>query len=461
MGTEAFCNKSDLVMFKKVLIANRGEIALRVLKALKELDIKSVIVYSRADEKSIPVMLADERICIGPPKSSESYLNIPAVISAAEISGAEAIHPGYGFLSENPIFAEICEASGINFIGPPSPIIQMMGDKSNARQTMKKAGLPILEGSEEPVLSLSEAKKIASKIGFPIILKAVAGGGGKGMRVVSNKKELEEAFPIAQNEAEAAFSNPSLYLERYLEGARHVEVQIMADNYGNALAVGERECSVQRKHQKIIEETPSPALDERKRRRLLKLSEQAAKEIGYRSLGTFEFLVDKHGEFYFMEANTRVQVEHPITEMVTGIDLVKEQIKMAAGEKLNYHHEIIPRGHSIECRICAEDPETFAPSPGKIDFLYLPSGFGIRVETAIYSGYEIPPYYDSLIAKIIVHAPTRIEAIRKMKSALLSTIITGVKTNIPLHLKILDNPSFITGEYDIHFLEDFLRERKS
>lgn len=447
-------------MFKKVLIANRGEIALRIIRALNELGIRNVLVYSKADEKSLPVMLADEKICIGPPKSSESYLNIPSIISAAEVSGADAIHPGYGFLSENPLFAEICETSGLVFIGPPASIIQMMGDKSNARQTMKRAGLPILEGSENPVSSISEARKIASKIGFPIILKAVAGGGGKGMRVVRNKKELEEAFPVAQSEAESAFSNPALYIERYLEGARHVEVQIMADNYGNVVAVGERECSVQRKHQKIIEETPSPALDERKRKRILKLSEHAAKAIGYRSLGTFEFLVDRYGEFYFMEANTRIQVEHPITEMVTGIDLVKEQIKMAAGEKLNIDSDIIPRGHSIECRICAEDPKTFAPSPGKIEFLYLPSGFGIRVESAIYTGYEIPPYYDSLIAKIIVHAPTREEAIRKMRSALNSTIIVGVKTNIPLHLKILEHPSFVSGNYDIHFLENLLSEKE-
>lgn len=447
-------------MFKKVLVANRGEIALRIIRVLNEMGVKSVLVYSKADEKSLPVMLADEKICIGPPRSSESYLNIPAIIAAAEISKAEAIHPGYGFLSENPLFAEICETSNMVFIGPPSSIIQLMGDKSNARQTMKKAGLPILEGSEEPVFSVSEARKIASKIGFPMILKAVAGGGGKGMRVVRNKRELEEVFPIAQSEAESAFSNPALYIERYLEGARHVEVQIMADNYGNVVALGERECSVQRKHQKIIEETPSPALDERTRKKLLKLSEKAAKEIGYRSLGTFEFLVDKHGEFYFMEANTRIQVEHPITEMVTGINLVEEQIRMSTGERLELDHEPLPRGHSIECRICAEDPETFAPSPGRIDFLYLPSGFGIRVESAIYTGYEIPPYYDSLIAKIIVHAPTRIEAIRKMKSALRSTIIVGVKTNIPLHLRILDHPSFVRGDYDIHFLENLLSEKE-
>lgn len=447
-------------MFEKVLIANRGEIALRIIRALNEVGVKSVLVYSKADEKSLPVMLADEKICIGPPRSKESYLNMPAIISAAEISGAEAIHPGYGFLSENPLFAEICETSNLVFIGPPSSIIKLMGDKSNARQTMKKAGLPILEGSEEPVSSISEARKTASKIGFPLILKAVAGGGGKGMRVVRNKRELEEAFPVAQSEAESAFSNPALYIERYLEGARHVEVQIMADNYGNVVAVGERECSIQRKHQKIIEETPSSALDERTRRKLLKLSEKGAKEIGYKSLGTFEFLVDKHGEFYFMEANTRIQVEHPITEMVTGIDLVKEQIKMSAGEKLKLNSEPAPRGHSIECRICAEDPETFTPSPGRIDFLYLPSGFGIRVESAIYTGNEIPPYYDSLIAKIIVHAPTRIEAIRKMKSALRSTIIVGVKTNIPLHLRILEHPSFIKGDYDIHFLENLLSEKE-
>ncbi|MGQ9617574.1 MAG: acetyl-CoA carboxylase biotin carboxylase subunit [Candidatus Aminicenantia bacterium] len=448
-------------MFKKVLVANRGEIALRIIRALKELGMRNVIVYSKADEKSLPVMLADEKICIGPPKSSESYLNIPAIISAAEVSGAEAIHPGYGFLSENPLFAEICETSKITFIGPPSSIIQLMGNKSSARQAMKKAGLPIIEGSEEPVSSIAEARKIASRIGFPIILKAVAGGGGKGMRVVRSKRELEEYFPIAQSEAESAFSNPALYIEKFLEGARHIEVQIIGDIYGNVIAVGERECSLQRKHQKIIEETPTPALDERRRRKLLKVAEHAAKEIRYKSLGTFEFLVDKHGDFYFIEANTRIQVEHPITEMVTGIDLVKEQIKIADGERLSIQEEIVARGHSIECRICAEDPETFSPSPGKIDFLYLPSGFGVRVESAIYSGYEIPPYYDSLIAKIIVHAPTRIEAIKKMKAVLHSTIIVGVKTNIPLHLRILDNPSFISGNYDIHFLETLLSEKRS
>ncbi|MEW6455129.1 MAG: acetyl-CoA carboxylase biotin carboxylase subunit [Acidobacteriota bacterium] len=445
-------------MFSKVLVANRGEIALRIVKALKELEIKSVIVYSEADAKSLPAQLADEKICVGPPKSSESYLNIPAIISAAEISKADAIHPGYGFLSENPMFAEICETSGISFIGPSSSIIKLMGDKNEARQTMKKEGVPIIEGTENPITNLREAKKFASKIGFPVMLKAVAGGGGKGMRVVHNQRELETIFPVAQAEASSSFGNPSMYIEKFLEKARHIEIQILADNYRNVIAIGERECSIQRRHQKILEEAPSVALDERTRKRMMRIVEKAAESIGYRSLGTFEFLLDEKENFYFMEANTRVQVEHPVTEAIYSIDLIKEQIKLAAGEKLNVRRDLLPRGHSIECRINAEDPFTSSPSPGKIEFLALPSGNGVRVDSAIYCGYEIPPHYDSLVAKIIVHGNSRDEAIKRMRAALLSTIIVGVKTNIPLHLKILDDYDFRQGSYDIHFMERFLKE---
>ncbi|MCP2520806.1 acetyl-CoA carboxylase biotin carboxylase subunit [Candidatus Aminicenantes bacterium AC-335-K20] len=445
-------------MFSKVLIANRGEIALRILRACKELGLKTVIVYSEADKNSLPVLLADEKVCIGPPKASDSYLNVASIISAAEITRADAVHPGYGFLAENPRFAEICENHGIKFIGPPAEIIRLMGDKQKARQTMKNAKLPIIPGSNEVVNSLREAKKIISSIGYPVMLKAVAGGGGKGMRIVHSSSQLEEAFQIAQAEAEASFGNPSLYIEKYLEDARHIEVQVIGDSTGKVVALAERECSVQRKHQKIIEETPSPAVNEKLRKKLLKDVEQAASAIGYQSLGTFEFLMDKDGNYYFMEANTRVQVEHPITEMIYDIDLVKEQIKIAGGEKISFDKNLEKRGHSIECRINAEDPENFTPSPGKIEFSALPGGPGIRIDTAIYSGYEIPPFYDSLIAKIIVHASNREEAINKMKVALETTTIVGIKTNIPLHLNILANSSFKKGDYNIRFMENFLKK---
>lgn len=445
-------------MFSKVLIANRGEIALRIIRACKELGLKTVIIHSEVDRNSLPVLLADEKVCIGPPKASESYLNIASIISAAEITKADAIHPGYGFLAENPRFAEICETSGIKFIGPPAEIIRLMGDKQKARQTMKNAKLPIIPGSKEVVNNLREAKKIISSIGYPVILKAVAGGGGKGMRIVHSSSQLEEAFQIAQTEAEAAFGNPSLYIEKYLEDARHIEVQVIGDSSGKVVAFAERECSIQRKHQKIIEETPSPAVNEKLRKKLIKEVEQAVSTIGYQSLGTFEFLMDKNGNYYFMEANTRVQVEHPITEMIYNIDLVKEQIKLAAGEKISFDKDLEKRGHSIECRINAEDPENFVPSPGKIEFLALPGGPGVRVDTAIYNGYEIPPFYDSLIAKIIVHAPNRDEAINKMKVALETTTIVGIKTNIPLHLSILSNSSFKKGDYNIRFMENFSKK---
>ena len=446
-------------MFSKILVANRGEIALRVIRSCKELGIKTVAVFSEADRHSLPAMLADESVCIGPAKASESYLNIPNILSAAEITRAEAIHPGYGFLAENARFAEICHNSGYVFIGPPPEIIRLMGDKNKARQAMKKAGLPVIPGSEVILEDVNEAKKIAQKIGYPVIIKAAAGGGGKGMRICRNATQLEEQFPMAQNEAKAAFGDPSLYLEKYLSGARHIEIQIIGDYKGNVIAFGERECSIQRKYQKIIEETPSPFIDERTRRKMVKAAQEAAEEIGYKSLGTFEFLVDEKKRFYFMEANTRVQVEHPITEMVYGINLIKAQIRVAAGEKVNFPVGVERRGHAIECRINAEDPETFIPSPGKIDFLVFPGGEGIRVDSAAYAGCQIPPDYDSLIAKIITYAPTRPLAISKMKAALETTTIVGIKTNIPLLLNILSNTDFINGNYNIQFMEKFLCQK--
>jgi len=443
-------------MFSKILIANRGEIALRIIRSAKELGIKTVAVFSESDRTSLHVMLADEKICIGPAKASDSYLNIPNLLSAAELTKADAIHPGYGFLAENARFAEICESSGIAFIGPPPHIIRLMGDKNRARQAMKKAGLPIIPGSDETIDDLGEAKKIAQKIGFPVIVKAAAGGGGKGMRIARTAAQLEEQLPIAQNEAKSAFGDPSLYIEKYLPSAHHIEIQVIGDKKGNVLALGERECSVQRKYQKVIEETPSPFVDERLRKKMIHDVEDAAKEIGYQSLGTFEFLVDEKKRFYFMEANTRVQVEHPITEMVYGINLIKAQIKLAAGEKLAFPYELEMRGHAIECRINAEDPATFMPSPGRIDFLVLPGGEGIRVDSGAYGGWRIPPDYDSMIAKIIAFAPTRLTAIKKMQTALEMTTVVGVKTNIPLHLAILSSADFLSGNYNTQFLEKFL-----
>lgn len=440
-------------MFSKILIANRGEIALRIIHAAKELGIKTVAVYSEPDKKSLHSMLADEKICIGPGKSSESYLNIPNILSAAEITKADAIHPGYGFLAENPRFPEICDSSGIIFIGPPASIMRIMGDKNRARQEMKKAGLPIIPGSDKIINDVAEAKKTAQKIGYPIILKASAGGGGKGMRIARSPAQLEEQFSIAQLEARGAFGDPSLYIERFFLNARHIEIQVIGDRKGKVHAFGERECSIQRKHQKLVEETPSPYVDDKLRKKIIKAVEEAAHAIQYQSLGTFEFLVDEKKRFYFMEANTRVQVEHPITEMVYGVDLVKEQIKIAAGEKLSPMNLLKMNGCSLECRINAEDPETFVPSPGKIDFLVLPSGNGIRVESAAYCGWTIPPDYDSLVAKIITSAPTRQEALLKMRSALEMTSISGIKTNIPLHLGVLSHSDFVKGDYNIRFIE--------
>jgi acetyl-CoA carboxylase biotin carboxylase subunit len=443
-------------MFSKILIANRGEIALRVIRAARELGIKTVAVFSESDRNALHSVLADEKICIGPSRASESYLNIPNLLSAAEITHADAIHPGYGFLAENPRFAEICESSGVTFIGPPASIIKLMGNKSLARQEMRKARLPILPGSDKIIEDIAEAKKIAKKMGYPVILKAAAGGGGKGMRVARSQAQLEEQFSLAQNEAKSSFNDSSLYIEKYMPDARHIEIQVIGDKKGNVVALGERECSIQRKHQKLLEESPSPFVDERLRRKIVKSAEDAARFIGYESLGTFEFLVDEKKNFYFMEANTRVQVEHPITEMVYNIDLVKEQIAIAAGEELSISDDLEIRGHSMECRINAEDPVTFSPSPGTIDFLVLPGGAGIRVDSAAYQGWKIPPDYDSLVAKIGALAPSRAQVIKKMQAAIEMTTIVGIKTNLPLHLSILSDSDFLKGHYNTQFMERFL-----
>ena len=442
-------------MFSKILIANRGEIALRVIRAARELGIKTVAVFSESDRNALHSVLADEKICIGPSRASESYLNIPNLLSAAEITHADAIHPGYGFLAENPRFAEICESSGVTFIGPPASIIKLMGNKSLARQEMRKARLPILPGSDKIIEDIAEAKKIAKKMGYPVILKAAAGGGGKGMRVARSQAQLEEQFSLAQNEAKSSFNDSSLYIEKYMPDARHIEIQVIGDKKGNVVALGERECSIQRKHQKLLEESPSPFVDERLRRKIVKSAEDAARFIGYESLGTFEFLVDEKKNFYFMEANTRVQVEHPITEMVYNIDLVKEQIAIAAGEELSITDDLEIRGHSMECRINAEDPVTFSPSPGTIDFLVLPGGAGIRVDSAAYQGWKIPPDYDSLVAKIGALAPSRAQVIKKMQAAIEMTTIVGIKTNLPLHLSILSDSDFLEGRYNTQFMERF------
>jgi acetyl-CoA carboxylase biotin carboxylase subunit len=446
-------------MISKILIANRGEIALRIIRAARELGIKTVAVYSEVDKNSLHTLLAHERICIGPAKAADSYLNIPNLLSAAEITKADAIHPGYGFLAENARFAEICETSGITFIGPTASAIRLLGDKNRARQEMIKAKVPVIPGSDKVLDDLSEAKKIALKIGYPVIIKAAAGGGGKGMRIANSAAQLEEQFPIAMNEAKSAFGDPSLYMEKYLPKARHIEIQIIGDKKGNVLALGERECSLQRKYQKIVEETPSPFVDDRLRKKMMDASEDAAKYIGYQSLGTFEFLVDDKKHFYFMEANTRVQVEHPITEAVYNIDLIKAQIRIAAGDKMPLADDLEMRGHAIECRINAEDPVTFAPSPGTIDFLVFPGGEGIRVDSALYCGGQIPPHYDSLVAKIIALAPKRQIAIKKMITALEMTTIVGIKTNLPLHLSLLSNAEFIKGDYDTRFLERVLNRK--
>jgi acetyl-CoA carboxylase biotin carboxylase subunit len=446
-------------MFSKILIANRGEIALRIIRACHEMGIRTVAVYSQADRNSLHVRFADEAICIGQASSSNSYLNIPAIISAAEITDVEAIHPGYGFLAENAHFAEICESCKIAFIGPTPENIRLMGDKMAARTTMQKAGLPIVPGSRAVIKNKQEALKTAKEIGYPIIIKAAAGGGGKGMRICHNDLTLVSSLLTAQSEAEANFGNPNVYIEKYIEKPRHIEVQIVADRQGHVLQLGERDCSIQRRHQKLLEESPSPAVDGKLRRKLGELVLKGMKSIGYVSCGTIEFLLDaKTGNFYFMEMNTRIQVEHPVTEMVTGIDLIKEQIRVASGEKLKVRQENVQvKGASIECRINAEDPDNnFMPSPGKIESLILPGGPNVRVDTHIYAGYEVPSYYDSLLAKLIVYGNNRSEAIKTMRRALGEFHIAPIKTTVPFHLRLMDDPLFKRGDVSTHFVHDLL-----
>jgi acetyl-CoA carboxylase, biotin carboxylase subunit len=448
-------------MFKKILIANRGEIALRVIHACRELGIKTVAVYSEADENSLHVRFADEDVCIGPPRSAESYLNVPAIISAAEITGADAIHPGYGFLSESAYLAEVCEACHIRFIGPDPSVIKLLGDKARAKKAMKKAGVPMLPGSDGPVTGEEPALKVAKDIGYPVIIKAVAGGGGRGMRVVQNPGELPNALRTAQREAEAAFGNGDVYVEKYLQNPRHIEFQIIGDHHGNVVHLGERECSIQRRHQKLIEESPSPALSDKIRKKMGSIVVDAAKAVQYTNAGTFEFLMDGDGRFYYMETNTRLQVEHPVTEMVTGIDIVKEQIRIAAGERLSFKQsEVTFTGHSIECRVNAEDPETFAPSPGTIHAFSVPGGPGVRIDTFAHAECTVPPYYDSMIAKIIVHGRDRQEAIARMRRVLEMTVIEGIRTSVPLHLKILNEADFQAGRMSTGFMERFMPKQK-
>lgn len=441
---------------RKILIANRGEIACRIIWTCKEMGIKTVAVHSTADKDALHVRYADEAICIGAAPSAQSYLNIPAIISAAEITNVDAIHPGYGFLAESETFAKICEDCNIKFIGPQPHVIKMMGDKVEARRTMQNAGVPILPGSPDPIESAEEAKKLAKEIGFPVIIKAAAGGGGRGMRIVRKEEELTGQLETAQAEALAAFKNGSVYIERYVERPRHIEIQVLCDEHGNGIHLGERECSIQRRHQKLLEEAPSPVITREQRETMGAVALKACKEIGYSSAGTFEFLLDEDGSFYFMEMNTRIQVEHPVTEMVTLADIVRNQIRIARGEELAYTQEDVQIvGHSIECRINAEDPEKFTPSPGKITAFNIPGGPGVRVDTAVYPGYTVPPYYDSMIAKLIVHARTRELAIARMKRALEMMVVEGIKTTIPLHIKIMSDEKFQKGDFSTKFMEEF------
>lgn len=442
-------------MFKKILIANRGEIALRIIRTCREMGIKTVAVYSTADKESLHVKFADEAVCIGPPPSKDSYLNIPNIISAAEITNADAIHPGYGFLSENAKFSKICAEHGIKFIGASPEMINSMGDKSNAKDTMKKAGVPTIPGSEGLLEDVEQAKKIAKGIKYPVIIKATAGGGGRGMRIIWKEEELEAAWNSARQEAGAAFGNDGMYMEKYIEEPRHIEIQVVGDQFGKACHLSERDCSVQRRHQKLVEETPSPFMTDELREKMGDAAVKAALAVNYEGVGTVEFLVDKHRNFYFMEMNTRIQVEHPITEEVINYDLIREQILVAAGVPIsgkNYY----PQLHAIECRINAEDPfNGFRPSPGKITVLHTPGGHGIRVDSHIYAGYTIPPNYDSMVAKLITVAQTREEAISKMHRALSEFVIEGVKTTIPFHLRLMKNEQFLKGDYTTKFLEDF------
>ncbi len=444
-------------MFKRVLIANRGEIALRIIRACQESGIETVSVHSEADEDSLHVRFSDQSVCIGPPESQNSYLSAKEIISACLITNCEAIHPGYGFLAENPQFAEMCESNGIKFIGPPFEIIRKMGDKVYAKREMEKAGIPVIPGSKEPVLQVAQGLKIAKDIGFPVMIKAAFGGGGKGMRIVNIESEFKNFFKIAQTEAETAFGEGTLYIEKFIKNPRHIEFQILADNYGNTIHLGERECSIQRRHQKLLEESPSTIVDEKIREKIGALAVKGMKKIGYKSAGTVEFIFDR-GKFFFMEMNTRIQVEHPVTEFVTGVDLLKEQIRIASGEKLSFFQKDIKvRGCAIEARINAEDPENnFLPSIGKIDGFHIPGGPGIRVDTHLYSGYTIPRYYDSLIAKLISYGKDREEAITRLRRALKEFVIEGIKTTIPFHLKLLDNKDFISGNIHTGLVNEML-----
>ena len=449
-----------MAMFNKILIANRGEIALRIHRACKELGIQTVAVHSEADADAMYVKLADESVCIGPARASDSYLNITAIMAAAEITDARAIHPGYGFLSEHPEFAEIVKASGLTFIGPEPSVIRLLGDKVQARKAMEEAGVPVIPGSDGEVRNEEMALRIAREIGFPIILKAAAGGGGRGMKVIHSDAALISAFTVARNEARHFFKNDKIYLEKFLTKPRHIEIQILADNHGNAVHLGERDCSLQRRHQKILEEAPSPAVTLEQREYLGKIASQAALAVRYTGVGTFEFLMEKEA-FFFLEVNTRVQVEHPVTEMITGIDLVKEQIRVAANLPLSFKQEdVLIRGHAIECRINAENPETFTPSPGQVTEYHAPGGGGVRVDSDIYSGYRVPPHYDSLIGKLIVCGADRQEAVARMRRALDEYFIGGILTTIPLHQRIVRDGNFRNGTYDLRFLEEFLKKNQ-
>ena len=447
-------------MFDKVLIANRGEIALRIQRACREMGIRTVAVHSTADEDAMHVRLADEAVCIGPPNAKESYLNISAILSAATISNADAIHPGYGFLSENADFAQMVEEHDFVFIGPTAEHIRLMGDKIAAKDAVKKAGIPVVPGSDGGVDNVADAKRIAKEIGFPVIIKASAGGGGRGMKLANSEDELEIAFTTARSEAGSVFGNPEVYIEKFLTRPRHIEIQVLADNHGNVVHLGERDCSLQRRHQKVLEEAPSPALNKSERDEIGQIAAEAVKKIGYRSAGTIEFLYEDGG-FYFIEMNTRLQVEHPITEMITGIDLVREMVRISNGAPLGYTQDDIKfSGHAIECRINAEDPETFMPCPGKIGIYHAPGGLGVRVDSGLYSGYKVPPHYDSMIAKLIVHGTSRNECLMRLRRALSEYVIDGLKTTIPLHQKLAVDPDIINGDYDIHWLEKFMERGK-
>ena len=443
-------------MFDKVLIANRGEIALRILRACREMGIRSVAVHSTADEDAMHVRLADESVCIGPPPVGQSYLNVSAILSAATISNADAIHPGYGFLSENAEFAQMVEEHGFTFIGPSHDHIALMGDKIAAKQAVRDAGIPVVPGSDGEITDIDEAVAVADDIGYPVLVKASAGGGGRGMKVAESRDDLRDAIKIASNEAKSAFGNGAVYLEKYLGHPRHIEVQVLADNYGNVVHLGERDCSVQRRHQKLLEEAPSPALNAAQREKIGATVVEAIKKIGYRSVGTIEFLFED-GEFYFIEMNTRLQVEHPVTEMITGLDLVREMLRVAAGAPLGYDQSAVTfNGHAIECRVNAENPETFMPSPGKVGDYHPPGGLGVRVDSGLYSGYTVPPHYDSMIAKLIVHGSNRNECLMRLRRSLTEFVIDGLDTTIPLHQRITADPDFVNGHYDIHWLEKFV-----